>query len=52
MSNDEILRIYACAALTGLLAAKGTTLDVNFISKQAWLIACEMRLMEMEHDEG
>lgn len=53
MSNDEILRMYACAALSGLLAGKlPINIDNNLISKQAWIIAYEMRLEEIQNDKG
>jgi hypothetical protein len=55
MSNDDILRMFACAAMQGMIARRSEPLPesaMNSLAKQAWLMACEMRLVEMENGEG
>jgi len=55
MSNDEILRMFACAAMQAMIARRDDPVSeagMNNLAKQAWLMACEMRLVEMENGEG
>ena len=52
MTDDEILRMYACAALQGMIARRDTEVPesvMNSLAKKAWLMACEMRLVELEN---
>jgi hypothetical protein len=54
MSENEqhIVRQYACASLQGMLAVKGIPMTQearDIIVRQAWLLACDMRLVELEN---
>ena len=51
MNDDEILRMYACAALQGMIARRDVPVSegvMNSLAKQAWLMACDMRIVELE----
>jgi len=51
MNDDEILRMYACAALQGMIACRPGLLpesEMHNLAKQAWLMACDMRIVELE----
>jgi hypothetical protein len=55
MKDEEILRMYACAALQGMIARRNDPVSeagMNSLAKQAWLMACEMRLVELENGES
>jgi len=55
MTDDEILRMYACAALQGMIARRDQPVSeagMNNLAKQAWLMACEMRLVELENGKS
>jgi hypothetical protein len=51
-NEQHIVRQYACASLQGMLAVKGIPMTQearDIIVRQAWLLACDMRIVELEN---